>query len=128
MITSNRASLVITSETGSAANVTQVLGIEPERIIEAGDRRYSTWISVEFGVTEEEDDGSGLSSVESLLAVFEPKLEGFRRLSAEYRLEVCWYGDSDSSQGGFVLVPELMGRLAALELGFVGSVWSADSE
>jgi hypothetical protein len=133
MITSNNATLVITSSTATARHVSEVLKVAPSESTEIGivdggrstDRRteYSTWQSQKFAVTASDDDGSGTASVDLLLDYFADKTTELRELSDSYRLEVVWFGVADSDQGGFVVPMNMLSRLSDAGLSFVGTVW-----
>lgn len=124
----NRSTLVVLGRDGAtAAAVSASTGLVPTRLTEAGDeplrgsvRAYSVW---QIGVESDVEDESGFGSMRTLLAAILPAAEALRALQETYEVRVDWGGSSDSSQGGFVLEPDVARGLADLGLPVYGTAY-----
>lgn len=104
-------------------------GLVPTRATEAGEvptrgsvREYSIWhLEVESGP----EDESGFGSMRSLLMQILPAAAELRELQSGYEVRLDWGGFSDSSQGGFVLEPDVARGLADLGLPVYGTTYSS---
>ncbi|GAB3605860.1 hypothetical protein GCM10027413_12690 [Conyzicola nivalis] len=129
MITHSKASLSIISETHAAAEVDAVLGLEPTRTAEIGDRKalsglprkYSLWVL-------EAEAHDGLDPLESLAEVLRGKAAALESLRGNYSTEIVYGGFSDSSQGSFVFSAGLMADLGALGCDFLGTTYLEEPE
>ena len=145
----NTATLIVYSPTQPAAAVTEALGVEPTSIREKGSRmatgsriatgspspaaasgsgstrfRESLWqYSVVVQVDSWEQDPAGTASLRQLLEVFVGKGPQFASLRPQYETHISWSGRSGSTQGGFVIEPELLTALAELGCRFFGDVY-----
>ena len=128
-MTRGKASFVMRSDVALPASVTAALGVVPTSSWEPGDlvgngysgRRHTDagWmLETEFEDTAEPWDAA-------LLALTEPlrdRVEIIDELRASWSATVWCSGDSDSSQGGFWLSPEVMRRLGLLGVAFAGTI------
>jgi hypothetical protein len=139
------ATLALDSETGSAAAVTQALGITATASYEIGDstrnalagrplgRPGATYPNSHWSFTADEDlidrsDETGFGSLRVLLDVFRDKAETLASLRPDYETVIWWSGFSDSWQGGFVMLPDLLTDLAALGCELYGATYLAEPE
>lgn len=130
MIGWNRATFVIQSESRTAASITEALGVQPHQSHEIGDLRmrkdgtphkhapfywsFSAWM------LDAENDGtgpdeSGTASIAAVIAPLRGKGDVLDELRSDCDIRIWWSGDSDSSQGGYVLPEELIAELAPLK-------------
>jgi hypothetical protein len=143
------ASIVITSPTYTAADVTRALGIQPDWSAEKGDPRVrkdgapvssrrafheeSVW-SLEVDSTPatmmfvHEDDAKGFAT----LAVLVDRLLGrgpvLAQLRNGYKIQVSWFGTSSTKQVGFTLPVDLMRDLAELGCTVYGNVYPYEGD
>lgn len=130
MITSNRASLVLHSETRPASEVSAVLGLEPTRSFEKGDamprgrvRRTSGWILDAPESEDPADDANSYSRLESLARVLHGTGPALELLREHWDTSISYGGFSDSGQGGFFFPAETMAQLGALGCSWTGTVY-----
>lgn len=128
MIVSSRATLGIYSETVTAAEVTAALGIEPTRSSErAGStKRRSHW-SLDVAEVDPDDDG-GFAAVESLVELLRDRAAALAALRPACEMIIWWSGDSDGTQGGFVMTAALLTDLAALGCELYGTAFLAETD
>jgi heme-degrading monooxygenase HmoA len=131
MITSHRASLSITSLTHPAAMVTDLLGMQPDRVHEIGDRRgrsgtfgHSVWILEGLEAAGSEPDSFG--RLEDLARRLGGREAAFERLREHYHARIEYSGFSDSMQGGFFFPAEAMATLGALGCDILGTAYLDD--
>ena len=126
VIVRNKSTLVVLGHSGAtAAAVSAATGLAPTSATEAGDtsvrgsvHSYSVWhLEVESDVKDE----SGFGSMRVLLAQLLPAAEALRGLSSDYEVRLDWGGFSNSTQGGFVLEPDIAHGLANLGLPLYGT-------
>jgi hypothetical protein len=145
-----KATLVISSHTHMASDVTRALGILPDWSAERGDERVR-------------DDGTSVSlrrryfesamwalevdaSPATMMAVDEDAAKGFGTLYVlvdrllgrgpslamlrdnDYAMYIRWYGTSGSAQGGFLLPKDLLRDIAELGCDFFGNVYPFEGE
>ena len=130
MITHSKASLSIISETHPAADVSGILGLEPSRTAEIGDRKslsglprkYSLWV---LDAPTQRGDSDPLESLAELLR---GKAEALRGLRENYTTEIVYGGFSDSGQGSFVFPASAMADLGVLGCDFLGTVYLDEPE
>lgn len=129
MIIDSQASILITSETRTSADVTRLLGIEPESSWEKGDpqgrpregveQRYRKWSGWMISCAEgERGSVNGFDGLSAALAGKEDLLEALR---VDYDMRIWWDGLSDSEQPGFYFTIESLQRIAALGCDVMGS-------
>ena len=130
MITSNRASLSLFSETHPASAVTAVLGLTPTLTYEKGDatvrgrvRKTSGWILDAPPADDPADDSNSYSRLESLARMLRGKAPALARLREDYDTYIGYGGFSDSDQGGFYFPAETMAELGALGCTWMGEVY-----
>ena len=129
MIIDSQASLLITSETHTSAEVTRVLGLEPSRSWEKGDpmgkprdgrqQRYrdrSGW-----RISCAEGEPSSISGFMGLASALEGKEGLLADLRAHYEMSIWWDGITDSEQPGFHFTIEALRRIAELGCDVMGS-------
>jgi len=130
VITHSKASLSIISETHPAADVSAVLGLEPSRTAEIGDRKslsglprkYSLWVL-------DEPSGRGDSDpLESLAELLRGKAPALSELRENYTTEIVYGGFSDSGQGSFVFPAGVMADLGVLGCDFLGTAYLDEPE
>ena len=129
MIARNRSTLVVLGKNGAkAASVSARTGLVATRATEAGEtplrgstHAYAVWhLEVDSGV----EDESGFGSMRALLAQILPVAAELRELQSRYEVRLDWGGFSDSSQGGFVLDPDIARGLADLGLPLYGTAYT----
>lgn len=140
------ASLCIYSDTHLASAVSDVLGLTPDAVGEVGDpkaavrfdaegvaqRQYfykqATWILTVWADdardSAADDDTAGFQSILVLAEKLAGKELALASLRPDYVTIIRWYGDSGSSQGGFVMAIELIERLAKLGCNLFGNLYS----
>lgn len=145
MIRGNRASLSIHSEAKSVAEISAMLGLEPDHWGDKGDltpagragrnhaperlRFQRTYWSLTEAVDEPSaDDQTGFSALRALVDRLEPLAQVLMELRQGGEVVLWWSGDSDSTQGGFVLEADLIGRLARLGCDVFGTAYLAEDE
>ena len=132
MITSDRASLAIHSETHPAADVSAVLGLEPSRSYERGDRFGRGLVRASSGWILDAPPADASSAEDSRLDVLVRMLRGaapaLARLRADYDTEIGYTGFADSEHGSFAFSAETVARLAELGCGLTGSVYLEEPE
>lgn len=129
----SKATLAIYSDSGTAANVTEVLGLTPKSAHEKGDRRIgktgeyppykqSTWIYESDASKIDLDDSTGFAAVRALVADIRHLSGELAALRPEYDTQIRWSGEI-SSQGNFVIEAELLAELGALGCDFLGTAY-----
>lgn len=68
-------------------------------------------------------DQTGFGSVRALVSVFRGKAATLARLRPDCETIIWWSGDSDSTQGGFVLPADLIADLAAFGCDLYGTAF-----
>jgi hypothetical protein len=140
-----KATLVISSATHRASDVTVALGIQPDWSAERGDERVrldgtsvsmrrrfyetSMWaLEVDASpatmMSVDDDDAKGFGTLVVLvdrLLGRGPSLAMLRE--NDYTMYIHWYGTSGSHQGGFVLPISLLRDIAELGCDFMGNVY-----
>jgi len=118
------ATLGIFHDTLEPQSVTEVLGITPTRFFRRGDThghgeratpyRINTWLLSSEGSVASHDS---LRHIEWLLARIEPCRAVLHELRQQsHRMDISCYWLSESGHGGPTLTPDIMRRLAELEL------------
>lgn len=140
MIRYNRSSLCVYSESRTAQEVTEVLGIEPTESHEKGaptraglagrplkaqylTYQQSGWIYDADESSGDPDDQTGFSSLRTLVDVFADRADALAELRENCDTVIWWSGDSDSSQGGFVIPAALLADTARLGCDLRGTAW-----
>ena len=140
MIRYSRSSLGVYSESRTAQDVTDVLGIEPTESHEKGaltraglagrplKPRYltnqrSVWIYSTDDSSGDPGDQTGFSSLRTLVDVFADRADALAELRGNCDTVIWWSGDSDSSQGGFVIPATLLTDTARLGCDLRGTAW-----
>ena len=144
MIVWNCATLAIYSDTRTAAEVTEILGVEPHESAEKGDptraalagrqvkpeyltHRRSHWSFEADEALVDPADATGFGSVRVLVERFRDKSDLLAELRSDCETIIWWSGDSDSSQGGFVIPADLLRGLAELGCEFRGTAYVTDT-
>lgn len=147
VIISNSSTLVVLgrSATASAQHVTELIGLQPTDWGEIGDtnvsakrrrprtdgrlRDHAMW------QLRADDDGTsgdetGFASLRALVMLLTNKRNELQALEhdEEYEIRVDWGGFSDSSQGGFVIEPDLALRFGALGIPLYGTAYSTEDD
>lgn len=145
MIQGNRASLSVFSDTRTVAEISAMLALEPTDWGEKGDltragragRNYAPELLTHqrtfWSLTERVDepraeDQTGFSALRALVVRLVPRAEALRELRRGGETRLSWSGDSDSTQGGFVLEADLIGSLASLGCDVFGTAYLSENE
>ncbi|KQO98261.1 DUF4279 domain-containing protein [Leifsonia sp. Leaf264] len=133
MVIDDIASLSFYSETLTVAEMTAVLGLEPDRSHELGDpvgvRSGRVHDSALWSCTvKRTGEDPGTLSLEGLLEVFADRSDAIDQLRDLCEIRLWWSGTSDSGQGGFVLKQETVAAIAALKCDLFGTVYVDDDE
>ncbi|AXL11649.1 DUF4279 domain-containing protein [Microbacterium foliorum] len=145
MIQSNRASLSIHSDTKTVAEISAMLGMEPTGWGDKGDltpagragRNYAperlthqrTFWSLDAYIDEPSaDDQTGFSALRALVVRLEPKAQALMDLRQGGETVLWWSGDSDSTQGGFVLEADLISGIAKLGCDVFGTAYLTEDD
>jgi hypothetical protein len=143
MIVSSLCSLSVYSDTRTASEITEVLGVEPTRANEKGDptpagltgrdleERYlvhqrSQWTYDADQSMIDPRDRTGFGSLRVLVDIFKDRAAALASLRPDCETIIRWSDDSDSSQGGFVLPADLIADLAILGCDLFGTAYLAD--
>jgi hypothetical protein len=139
VIVESSASLVITSVTLTAEQVTQHLGIEPSASRNIGDphgapRPDASGVVVQRTARETFwclDSGAGrasdsFSSLVALAELLRGKRDNLASLRPTCTTTIIWGGFSDSEQGGFVFQASLLADLGALGCDLYGTVYLSE--
>ena len=143
MIRGNRASLSIHSDTRRVSEISAMLGLEPTDWGDEGDLtpagqagrdfapEYLTYQRAFWSLTESVDESSvddqtGFSALRVLVSRLMPSAHALRELRQGGETVLWWSGDSDSTQGGFVMPADLVGDLAALGCDVLGTAFLAE--
>ncbi|WP_334146790.1 DUF4279 domain-containing protein [Microbacterium sp.] len=144
MIQGNRASLSIHSDTKTVAEISAMLGLEPTDWGDEGEptpagragRNYApellthqrTFWSLTKSVDEPSaNDQTGFSALRALVVTLEPNAQALMVLRQGGETRIWWSGDSDSTQGGFVLEADLIHYLSKLGCDVYGTAYLAAS-
>ncbi|MFB8189953.1 hypothetical protein ACFC14_11545 [Microbacterium sp. NPDC055988] len=74
------------------------------------------------------DDQTGFSALRALVVRLEPAAQALRELRQGGETVLWWSGDSDSTQGGFVLEADLIDSLAKLGCSVYGTAFLTEDE
>ncbi|MDQ1178335.1 hypothetical protein [Microbacterium sp. SORGH_AS_0421] len=131
MIRNNRASLCVYSDTYTVAQISDMLGLEPESFGDIGDLtpsgragrnlkpQYLTyqrtlWSLHENSLGADAEDETGFSALRRLVERALPVADRLADLRNGGETIIWWSGDSDTMQGGFVLEVDLIEKLSVL--------------
>ena len=145
MIRGNRASLSIHSDTKMVAEISAMLGLAPDDWGDEGDLtpaglagrsfapEYLTHQRTYWSLTESvdepsADDQTGLSALRALVVKLEPAAQALAELRQGGETVLWWSGDSDSTQGGFVLEADLISSLAKLGCEVFGTAYLTEAD
>ncbi len=145
MIRGNRASLSIHSDTKTVAEISEILGLEPTAWGDKGDltpagragrnhtperltRQRTYWSLTESDHEPVAGDQTGFSALRALVARLEPNVQALMELRRGGETTLWWSGDSDSTQGGFVLEADLIRCLSMLGCDLFGTAFLAESD
>jgi hypothetical protein len=144
VIRENRASFTIRSERRSVAEITAALELEPSEaadigepiVARAGSRRprpnrhpQTTFWCLDAPDDEgDTDDRTGTGVLRALVDTLLPRKTALAGLRADCTTTIWWSGDSDSTQGGFVLTWELMRDLGVLGCDVYGTAFLTAGE
>ena len=129
MICANRASLVVQSDALTVAEITAMLGVEPTasgdvgsptpagrsgRDLRPAHLRYQRtyWSPTDYDEGSGSDQ-TGFAALRRLIATLESRRHALELLREQDETVLFWSGDSDSTQGGFVIESDLLHDLAA---------------
>ncbi|GAB3155943.1 hypothetical protein GCM10027058_29200 [Microbacterium neimengense] len=144
MIRSNRATLSIYSDVLSVADVTATLGFEPDNSGDMGAltragragrdvaperlRYQRTFWSVTEKDDGDSDDATGFAALRRLVQRVGSIHGALAAIRESGETVLWWSGDSDSSQGGFLLEADLVSDLSRLGCDVYGTAYLADDE
>jgi hypothetical protein len=144
MIRGNRASFSVYSDTKTVNEISVMLGLEPTRSGDKGDltpagragrdlaperlRYQQTHWSLSVVNEPSEEDQTGFSSLRELMAMLQPSSQVLAELRQGGETRLWWSGDSDSTQGGFVLEADLISYLAKLGCDVFGTAYLAEND
>lgn len=129
----NRSSLALYSEFGGYERVTEVLGLQPTRTRNKGDRKTgkdgrqyrpspeSVWIYEPSEADVDPHDESGFSTLRALVNSVRDRADALASLRPEYRTVIWWSGEV-SPQGNFAMDADIVIGLGLLGCEFYGSV------
>ena len=140
MIRGNRASLSVHSDTKKVAEISAILGLTPTDWGDKGDltpagragRNYAQellthqrtfWSFTESVDDPSADDQTGFSALRALAVRLEPNARALMELRQGGETRIWWSGDSDSTQGGFVLEADLIRHLSKLGCDVFGTAF-----
>ena len=140
MIRGNRSTLSVYSDVRTAVQITAVLGLEPHLSNETGDPTRAalvgrnlkpeamTYQRAHWSFTADDsmvdaEDETGFSSLRVLIDVFRDRADALASLRPDCETVIWWSGDSDSSQGGFVIPADLLTDLALLGCDLYGTAY-----
>lgn len=135
MIQSGRASFIVLSSETDPAEISNLLGLDPTSVTNAGTPRSSgrvtdhhTW-SVDTGeVDNTSDDQTGTHAVRTLLRLIQPALGKLSNLPPDCEARIQWSAYSDSVQGGFVMPADLAAAIGEFGVDVYGTVYLDDLE
>jgi hypothetical protein len=142
VIQGNRASLVVHSDVRTVSEISALLGFEPDRWGESGEvvmhrrgrpdvsrRRpypHSFWASETITREPASEDQTGFAALRELVDLLEPCADALAELRQDGETIIWWSGDSDSTQGGFVLEADLLRRAAILGCDVYGTTYLSE--
>lgn len=126
MIGFNRASLAIHSERLSRDEITQRLGIESSPMRSRASTGLAVWTLDMSDDPRGSGDETGTGALRRLVDVLTPNRDALAALREQCELRIWWSGDSDSSQGGFVLPADLLTSLGLLNIDVFGTAFLDD--
>ena len=123
MITSDKASLAIFSETHPSSAVSAALGLEPTRVYERGDR-YGRGLSrpTSGWILDAPPDPHSETQLDVLVGMLRGRAPALAQLREHYDMQISYTGFSDSENGSFAFSPETIAGLATLGCGLTGTV------
>ncbi|HEY4153164.1 MAG TPA: hypothetical protein VGM38_07555 [Pseudolysinimonas sp.] len=145
MIRGNRSTLAVYSQLRTAAEMTAVLDLEPHESNEVGEptraalagrdlkpeamayQRAHWSFTADESLVDPEDE-TGFSSLRVLLDVFRDRANAISSLRPDCETVIWWSGDSDSSQGGFVIPADLLADIALLGCDLYGTAYLIDED
>lgn len=135
MIQSGRASFIVSSSETDPAAISNLLGLNPTSITNAGTPRESgrvsdhhTW-SIDTGeVDNTSDDQTGTGAVRKLLELIQPALGKVSHLPPDCEPRIQWSAYSDSVQGGFVMPADLAAAIGECCVDMYCTVYLDDLE
>lgn len=135
MIRSDRAFFSVQSTFTTPAEISQILALEPTDVTEMGTvsrlgrvREHHSWsIRIET-LDNTDEDQTGTRALRTLLEQCISARGRVEELPTDCDARIWWSGDSDSSQGGFVLEADLAQMIAALAIDLMATVYFDDDE
>lgn len=145
MIRRNRASLSIRSDAYSVAEITSMLGIEPDESGDVGTltragragrdvaparlrHQRTFWSITEKDDGDSRDDRTGFAALRRLVNRVAPNAQALADIRESGETVLWWSGDSDSVQGGFVLEADLIADVSRLGCDVYGTAYLDDGE
>lgn len=144
MIRGNRASLAVRSDAYTVAQISEMLGREPDQAGDIGDltaagragrdlaperlRYQRTFWTIDEKDAGEGEDRTGFASLRRLVEDLVPLADALARLRRGGETILWWSGDSDSAQGGFVLESDLIAALSRIGCDVYGTAHLEDPD
>jgi hypothetical protein len=143
VILANRSTLSVYSHERTVSEISAALGLEPSSSADVGDptraavagralapeymiHQRAQW-SFDVGAsTLDVRDDQGVASLRALVDVFRQRANALQSLRPECETVIWWSGSSDSTQGTFVIPPDLLADLALLGCEFRGTAYLND--
>lgn len=135
MIRSDRAFLSVQSTLTTPAEISQILRLEPTDVTEMGSvsrlgrvREHHSWSMRVETLDNTDEDQTGTRALRTLLEQCIPARGRVKELPTDCDARIWWSGDSDSSQGGFVIRADLVHMVAVLGIDLMATVYFDDDE
>ncbi|CAN5334175.1 hypothetical protein BH09ACT1_BH09ACT1_12810 [soil metagenome] len=145
MIIDSRSSLSVYSELRTAAQITAVLGLEPNDSAEKGEPtraalagqklkpQYMTNERAHWSFDADENaadpnDETGFASLRVLIGAIRDSASALASLRPDCETIIWWSGYSDSVQGGFVMPADLIADLALLGCDLYGTAYIGEDD
>ncbi|WP_344011550.1 hypothetical protein [Microbacterium natoriense] len=143
----NRASFAVYGGRRSASEISELLNLEPDMHGDVGELtpaghagrklkpQYLTYQRTYWSIDVDSDshrvdaeDETGFAALTALVGLLTPRAEALVELRKDAETVLWWSGDSDSTQGGFVLTADLIGQLALLGCDIRGTAYISVEE
>jgi hypothetical protein len=128
VIIQSRATLSVYSELLSVAEITRLLDTEPHESVERGASTRAKWSYRANPASIDRSDGSGFAAVQVIADAFRDHAMALRDLRESCEIILWWSGDSDSSQGGFVIPSALLVDLADMGCDLYGTAFLSGAD
>jgi Domain of unknown function (DUF4279) len=141
----SRSTLSVYSTTRTAAEITRILGVEPTDAHDIGDptraalsgrrttpkamtHQQTGWSFDADPAGIDPEDRTGFASMRLIVERFRDRADALAELRSDCDTRIWWSGDSNSSQGGFVIPADLLADLALLGCDLFGTAFISTDE